>query len=90
MADSVISEAFIYIHPDVNPATAEGIISFMSERLAQAGYVDGSFCEAVLEREKKYPTGLKTKTHAVAIPHADPEKPQGLGQCAGERSEPAG
>ncbi|NLN49632.1 MAG: PTS sugar transporter subunit IIA [Clostridiales bacterium] len=46
------------------------IISLLSESLYQHGYVSESFCNAVIEREKIYPTGLPFPI-GVAIPHTD-------------------
>ena len=41
--------------------------------LHEGGYVRDTFVDAVLEREKKFATGLPTPTIQVAIPHADVE-----------------
>ena len=46
------------------------IISLLSDRLFKFGYVSDSFCEAVLSREKIFPTGLPFPI-GVAIPHTD-------------------
>lgn len=46
------------------------VISLLSELLHNYDYVSDGFCEAVLEREKKYPTGLPFPI-GVAIPHTD-------------------
>ena len=37
------------------------------------GYVKNSYVDAVLEREKKFPTGLAFEDGQVAIPHTDTE-----------------
>jgi PTS system galactitol-specific IIA component len=47
------------------------VIKFLSEELREKTFVKKSFCDAVLEREKKYPTGLYLGKINVAIPHAD-------------------
>jgi PTS system galactitol-specific IIA component len=39
--------------------------------LRQKGYVTESFFEALLKREKEYPTGLPTSGVKVALPHTD-------------------
>lgn len=44
-----------------------------SERLLHLGIVKIGFQEALIERETNYPTGLKTKTLSISIPHADSE-----------------
>jgi len=49
----------------------EGAIRFLAGLLEKGGYVKRSFQEAVLERERTFPTGLPTGEINVAIPHAD-------------------
>lgn len=44
----------------------------MAARLVEAGHVGPGFTEAVLARERTYPTGLPTAM-GTAIPHTDPE-----------------
>lgn len=41
--------------------------------LSEQGYIKDSWHEAILTREKTYPTGLDCGTIQVAIPHVDPE-----------------
>ncbi|MCM3726589.1 PTS sugar transporter subunit IIA [Neobacillus cucumis] len=41
--------------------------------LNEKGYVTANFKEALISREEKYPTGLRTEPYHVAIPHTDPE-----------------
>lgn len=45
----------------------------ISTLLIEKGYVKNSFREAIVKREEKYPTGLRTIPYHVAIPHTDPE-----------------
>ncbi|SEP03782.1 PTS sugar transporter subunit IIA [Propionispora vibrioides] len=45
----------------------------VSLKLQNLQYVKNGFFEKIQEREKKFPTGLKTKSFNVAIPHTDPE-----------------
>lgn len=40
--------------------------------LKEKGYVRDSFLDAILAREKAYPTGLPTLPVAIALPHTDP------------------
>jgi len=47
------------------------VIKFLSEELREKAFVKKSFCDAVLEREKKFPTGLYLGKINVAIPHTD-------------------
>jgi PTS system galactitol-specific IIA component len=54
-------------------ATKEEALSAMSNMLLAGGYVKDSFPGAILEREKKYPSGLPMEGHKIAIPHCDAE-----------------
>ncbi|GGC93806.1 PTS sugar transporter subunit IIA [Enterococcus wangshanyuanii] len=47
--------------------------SHLSAKLLELGYVDEEYLHALLKREAEYPTGLKTATLNVAIPHTDPQ-----------------
>jgi PTS system galactitol-specific IIA component len=53
-------------------SSGEEAIRLLSRRLEQGGYVRPTFADAVLEREKTFPTGLPTEP-PVAIPHTDVE-----------------
>ena len=49
----------------------EDAIRFLSGELIKKDMVKGSFLDAVLSREKKYPTGIYIGSINVAIPHTD-------------------
>lgn len=49
----------------------DDIITRLADLLHRNGYVKDSFCAAVLERERVFPTGLPTGSEGVAIPHTD-------------------
>lgn len=51
----------------------EAMIRDVSEMLIQEGFVYESYPNAVIAREKIYPTGLKTICMQVGIPHTDRE-----------------
>lgn len=51
----------------------EEFFSYIFQKLRQKDYVEESFFEALKERERDYPTGLKTHFMGVAIPHTDPQ-----------------
>ena len=51
---------------------AADAITQLGKLLYKLGYVRDTFIDAVLEREKTYPTGLPTQEIYVAIPHTDP------------------
>lgn len=46
---------------------------YASNFLFENGFVKQSFLNALIEREEIFPTGLKTNTISVAIPHTDPK-----------------
>ena len=56
-----------------NKRTKEAILKELSEAAIEAGYAKPGYYQAILEREKKYPTGLHLPNIEVAIPHADME-----------------
>lgn len=66
-----ISEDFVIT--DAEAADAADIIAQLAKRLRACGYTKEGFYEALIKREKDFPTGLVTKTVPVAIPHADPD-----------------
>ncbi|WP_019554652.1 PTS sugar transporter subunit IIA [Propionispira raffinosivorans] len=43
----------------------------LANTLCNAGYVKKSYVDAIITREKIFPTGLPTGKYGVAIPHAD-------------------
>ena len=65
-----VREDLIFIDLDCN--SSEELIKYMSDQMMNAGKVKETYCNAVLERELIYPTGLNTGDIKVAIPHTDP------------------
>ncbi len=51
----------------------EEVLQELSDAAIAAGYARPGYCQAILEREAKYPTGLHTPEIEVAVPHADAE-----------------
>ena len=49
------------------------VLQLMGDAMIQEGYGEEGFTEAVLKREKDYPTGLDVDGIGVAIPHTDAE-----------------
>lgn len=47
------------------------VLQIMGDAMIQEGYGEEGFTEALLEREKDYPTGLDVDGIGVAIPHTD-------------------
>ncbi|KMZ55160.1 PTS sugar transporter subunit IIA [Dorea sp. D27] len=58
-----------FIFTDLEGSTKEQVITQLADRLLAAGYVKDSYRNAVLEREKEYPTGLSLGEYCIAIPH---------------------
>ena len=54
-------------------SSKEEALTIMSNMLLSKGYVKESFPDAILEREKHYPSGLPMEGHKIAIPHTDAE-----------------
>jgi PTS system galactitol-specific IIA component len=52
---------------------SESILRFLSKILFDKGFVKEGFEEAVIKREKEFPTALPTSGYKVAIPHTDSE-----------------
>lgn len=67
---SEVNEELIYTN--LNFKTREEVLNYLSSKLIEKSLVKSSFSEAIIEREKEYPTGLPSKQN-VAIPHADSE-----------------
>ncbi|WP_040982402.1 PTS sugar transporter subunit IIA [Oceanobacillus jeddahense] len=51
----------------------DDVLTIVMKTLTDKNYVDKGFQEALILREDKYPTGLKLKQDAVAIPHGGVE-----------------
>lgn len=56
---------------DIDAVDTEDLFRQMQARLDSMGYIKDNWLDAMLERERKYATGLQTPTIGVAIPHAD-------------------
>ena len=57
----------------VKAESKEEALGRLFEALNAAGKVKPSFYEAILEREKNYPTGLELGERNAAIPHVTPD-----------------
>lgn len=69
--ESMLHEDLIYM--DYPSKDREILLEELSEILKEKGYVKESYQRAILEREKKYPTGLNTPGIPLAMPHAEAE-----------------
>ena len=59
------------VFPQVEASTKEEVISLLADALEKQGFVKDTYKDAILVREKEYPTGLPSTSPVVAIPHAD-------------------
>ncbi len=67
----MLDKELIYL--DLEAKDREDLLSQLSDILYEKGYVKSSFKQAILDREKVFPTGLPTLGVKVALPHTDPE-----------------
>jgi len=72
----------------LSESSSESVIRVLGELLLQNGYVADSYIDAVLEREKEFPTGLPTEPFGVAIPHTDCKHVHRTGIAVGVLSNP--
>lgn len=49
------------------------LLKFVSDELLRTGIVRSTYCDALIERELLYPTGIVLSECAVAIPHCEVE-----------------
>ena len=69
--DDFFSEKIISIGMKASDST--DAIKQVGAILENAGYINSTYIEKVLEREGNFPTGLGLQDAAIAIPHATPE-----------------
>lgn len=58
---------------DVEASTDLEAIEKVAKYLQEKGLVKESYINAIMEREKVFPTGLPTEGYGVAVPHTDIE-----------------
>jgi len=69
LANFTIDENLILVNESAD--SPEEIIRKLGTLLFDNGFVKESYTQAVLDREKVYPTGLQARMAGVAIPHTD-------------------
>ncbi len=60
------------IFTNLKAKTSQELFYIIGNQLISLDYVKPSFIQAIMEREKEYPTGLALEAFNVAIPHTDP------------------
>lgn len=73
---------------DVEAKDAEDAIRQVGARLFNAGFVKDTYIDAVVAREKIYPTGLQLESVAVAMPHTDPPHVNRPAVCIAQLKHP--
>ncbi|MBS4207879.1 PTS sugar transporter subunit IIA [Bacillus sp. FJAT-50079] len=58
---------------DLRATDREDVLMKIGGILIDRGYVNGDFINAIIKRERDFPTGIKTQSIGVAIPHTDTE-----------------
>ena len=59
------------IVPDLEAETWEDVMKSLGQKLIDEGYTKESYIDALITREKDFPTGLDIDGMGVAIPHTD-------------------
>jgi len=72
----------------VKAKDAEEAIRKVGKVFFEAGYVKDSYIEAVVAREKKFPTGLQLENIAIAMPHTDPQHVNKAAVCIAQLEKP--
>lgn len=67
----LVEEGCIFLEADLK--TFDEVIQLIGTQFIKEGIVKESYTEAVIEREKIYPTGLPASGHNIGIPHTDSE-----------------
>ena len=71
MATPLLRPSFVRFDDTIE--TREQLFDVMGQELIDAGIVAPTYIAVLAEREDKYPTGLRTRPAAIAIPHTPPE-----------------
>ncbi|TCS81955.1 PTS sugar transporter subunit IIA [Pectinatus cerevisiiphilus] len=58
---------------DVEANNNEEVMKKLGQMLIKNKYIDASYVQSVILREKSFPTGLALANTGIAIPHATPE-----------------
>lgn len=67
--NNLLQEELIFL--DVTARDQFELLQKLSQELFKRGYVKDSFAAGIIQREKKFPTGLDTGTVKVALPHTE-------------------
>ena len=77
------------VNSAVEAGSTEEVLVRGAKMLFNNGFVKKTYCEAILARERKFPTGLKLRNLSVAIPHTDSIYVNKPGICVMKLKKPA-
>ena len=67
-----IDKDLIFLNPKVK--NIDMLFELMCAELEKKSWVETDFFNSLIERERKFPTGLDTGKIKIAMPHTDPDK----------------
>jgi len=67
-----IDKDLIFLDPKVK--SIDMLFELMCAELEKRGFIGADFFKSLIERERKFPTGLDTGKIKIAIPHTDPDR----------------
>ncbi|EHI69128.1 PTS sugar transporter subunit IIA [Streptococcus ictaluri] len=65
-----MDEELVFLQVEKNKDQTE-VLRTLAKALFDKGFVKEGFSQAVIEREKSFPTGLQFEGYGIAIPHTD-------------------
>lgn len=86
--ESTIEICSNLVMPDLRASSWEDVLSQLSDCLVRSGCARQGYGDAVIERERAYPTGIAFPTVGVAIPHADAAWANRAGVAIGRCEKP--
>lgn len=66
-----LDENLAFFHENFD--NQDELLEFLGQKLINSGVAKKNYIRELKVREKEYPTGIKTETYGVAIPHTDNE-----------------
>lgn len=76
------------IIPDLNAKNKEQVFQILGGKLIEEGYCKDSYIDALIEREKDFPTGINMGEIGIAMPHTDKEHVNKSAVAIGVLKEP--
>jgi len=59
------------LFPNMKAKNFQEAVANVGNEMYRKGYVRDTYIDAVIEREKKFPTGLSLENYGIAIPHTE-------------------